>query len=139
VAILGQPCRSPIRDCMLHHRHASHIGATDARAGSRWRDYCRRSVTTDGLRRRISVSREGHFDFHIRIWQTHLWCLERPLTGSRKWVEYDGTTIVRKVWNGRANLLELDVTGPTGRIEALALLLLYNPEAPEIHFRFVSY
>jgi hypothetical protein len=50
------------------------------------------------------------------------------LTGSRKWVEYDGTTIVQQVWNGRAKLEELDVTGPAGRIEGLSLRL-YNPES----------
>ena len=43
----------------------------------------------------------------------------RPLTGSKHWVEYEGTTVVRKVWNGDANLVELDVGGPAGRIEAL--------------------
>jgi hypothetical protein len=27
--------------------------------------------------------------------------LLNPLTGSNTWVQYDGTTVVRKVWNGR--------------------------------------
>jgi hypothetical protein len=68
------------------------------------------------------------FDFHIGTWKTHLKRLQRPLTGSTTWVEYDGTTVVRSVWNGRANLVELAVDGPTGHIEALSLRL-YNAES----------
>jgi hypothetical protein len=67
------------------------------------------------------------FDFEIGSWKTHLKRLVRPLTGSTTWVEYEGTSVVRKVWNGRANLLELDVQGPAGRIEALSLRL-YDPQ-----------
>jgi hypothetical protein len=63
------------------------------------------------------------FDFEIGTWKTHLKRLLRPLTGSTTWVEYDGTTVVRKVWNGRANLVELVVDGPAGHIEALSLRL----------------
>jgi hypothetical protein len=51
-----------------------------------------------------------------------------PLTGSTTWAEYEGTTACRKVWDGRANLLELAVDGPAGRVEGLSLRL-YNPEA----------
>jgi hypothetical protein len=67
------------------------------------------------------------FDFEIGTWKTHLKRLVRPLTGSTTWVEYQGTTVVRKVWDGRANLVELAVEGPAGRIEALSLRL-YNPK-----------
>jgi hypothetical protein len=77
------------------------------------------------------------FDFHIGNWKTHLWRLQRPLTGSTTWVEYDGTTTVRKVWNGRANLVELDVTGPAGRIEGLSLRL-YNPESRQWSLNFAN-
>src|SRR6187549_4142219 len=68
------------------------------------------------------------FDWEIGTWKTHLKRLQRPLTGSTTWVEYTGTTVVRKVWDGRANLVELEVEGPAGRIEALSLRL-YNPQS----------
>ena len=68
------------------------------------------------------------FDFEIGTWKTHLRRLLHPLTGSTTWVEYEGRTVVRKVWNGRANLVELKVDGPTGQIEGLSLRL-YNPES----------
>jgi hypothetical protein len=61
-------------------------------------------------------------------WKTHVSRRLHPLTGSNTWVEYEGTTVVRKVWNGRANLAELEVEGPAGRLEGLSLRL-YNPES----------
>jgi hypothetical protein len=51
-----------------------------------------------------------------------------PLSGSTEWAEYEGTTAVRTVWDGRANLVELDVDGSAGRIQALSLRL-YDPES----------
>src|SRR3989440_7063697 len=75
------------------------------------------------------------FDFEIGAWKTHLKRLLHPLTGSTTWVEYKGTTVVRKVWNGRANLVELEVNGPTGHIEALSLRL-YNPESHQWSLNF---
>ena len=56
---------------------------------------------------------------------------------STAWVEYDGTTVVRKIWNGRANLVELSVDGPAGRIEGLNLRL-YNPESRQWSLSFSS-
>ena len=75
------------------------------------------------------------FDFEIGTWKTHLSRRLRPLTGSTAWVEYEGMTVVRKIWNGRANLVELAVTGPAGHIEGLSLRL-YNPESRQwsLHF-----
>ena len=66
------------------------------------------------------------FDFEIGTWKTHLSRLIHPLSGSGEWARYDGTTVVRKVWNGRANLVELEVDGSAGHLE-LASFRLYNP------------
>jgi hypothetical protein len=88
---------------------------------------------------RPEAARDGQhdFDFEIGKWKTRLRRLQRPLTGSTTWVEYEGTTVVRKVWNGRANLVELDVNGPAGRIEALSLRL-YNPESHQWSLNFAN-
>ena len=75
------------------------------------------------------------FDFEIGAWKTHLRRLLHPLSGSTTWVDYDGTSIIRKVWNGHANLVELDVQGPKGHIEALSLRL-YNPVAHQWSLNF---
>ncbi len=67
------------------------------------------------------------FDFHIGAWKTHIRSLQHPLTGSTSWVEYDGTLVARKVWDGRAQLEELVADGAGRHIEDL-LLFLYNPQ-----------
>jgi hypothetical protein len=80
---------------------------------------------------------EHDFDFEIGNWRTHLSRLLHPLSGSKLWVDYDGTTTVRKVWNGRANLVELEVDGPAGHVEALSLRL-YNPGAHQWSLNFAN-
>lgn len=68
------------------------------------------------------------FDFNIGTWKTHVSRLQHPLTGSTIWVEYEGVSVVRKVWDGSASLFELDVNGSAGHIEGVGLRL-YNPES----------
>jgi hypothetical protein len=68
------------------------------------------------------------FDFEIGTWKTQLKRLVRPLTGSTTWVELEGTTVVRKVWGGRANLAELELDTADGPVHVLSLRL-YNPQA----------
>jgi hypothetical protein len=77
------------------------------------------------------------FDFEIGTWKTHLRRLLHPLTGSNTWAEYEGTTVVRKVWNGRANLVELVANGPAGHFEGLNLRL-YNPQAHQWSLNFAN-
>jgi hypothetical protein len=77
------------------------------------------------------------FDFEIGTWTTHLTRLTHPLSGSHEWVTYDGTTTVTKVWNGRANLVELVADGPAGHFEGLNLRL-YNPESHQWSLNFAS-
>lgn len=77
------------------------------------------------------------FDFALGSWQTRLTRLQRPLTGSTDWVEYTGTTVVREVWGGRAQLVELDVAGAAGRIEGLSLRL-YDPGTRQWSLNFAS-
>ncbi|MBA2743282.1 MAG: hypothetical protein H0U43_03065, partial [Chthoniobacterales bacterium] len=86
-----------------------------------------------------AAERDGQhdFDFEFGSWKTHLWRLEHPLTGSKSWIEYDGTTVVRKVWDGRANLVELEVDGPAGHIKALSLRL-YSPQSRQWSLNFAT-
>jgi len=85
----------------------------------------------------VAAQRDGHrdFDFEMGTWKTKLSRRLRPLTGSNTWVDYEGTTVVRKVWDGRANLVELAVEGPSGRIEGLSLRL-YNPDTRQWSLNF---
>lgn len=85
------------------------------------------------------AQRDGQhdFDFEIGTWKTHLRRLKGPLTGSTTWVEYEGTTVVTKVLDGRANLVELKVDGPAGRLEGLSLRL-YNPQSRQWSLNFAN-
>jgi len=78
----------------------------------------------------VSQKRDGQhdFDFSIGTWKTHISRLQKPLTGSTTWVEYDGVSVVREILNGHANLFELSADGPAGHLEGVGLRL-YNPES----------
>jgi hypothetical protein len=80
---------------------------------------------------------EHDFDFELGAWKTQLRRLVHPLTGSKEWVTYEGTTTVRTVWGGRANLVELVADGTAGHLEALSLRL-YNPESHQWSLNFAN-
>jgi len=77
------------------------------------------------------------FDFEIGTWKTHVSRLLHPLSGSTAWAQYDGTSVVSKIWNGRANLVELEADGASGHLE-LASLRLYNPESHQWSLNVLS-
>lgn len=86
---------------------------------------------------RVAAQNDGQrdFDFELGSWTTKLSRLDRPLSGSKTWLTYGGTTVVRGIMDGRANVVELSVAGPAGRIEGLSLRL-YHPQSREwsLHF-----
>lgn len=77
------------------------------------------------------------FDFDIGNWHTHSSRLMHPLTGAKDWVEMDGTTIVKKIWDGRANLAEFKADGPAGHLELLSLRT-YDPQAHQWNLNFAT-
>jgi hypothetical protein len=77
-----------------------------------------------------SAERDGQhdFDFELGSWKIHLKKLQHPLTGSTTWVEFDGTSVTKKVWDGRAELEQFETDSPgAGHIEGLTLRL-YSPQ-----------
>jgi hypothetical protein len=91
-----------------------------------------RAQSDSGMAKATEPAQSGDnqhdFDFEFGSWTAHLKRLLHPLSGSNEWVEYDGTSVVRKIWSGRANLGELEVDGPKGHIEGLTLRL-YHPQS----------
>jgi hypothetical protein len=67
------------------------------------------------------------FDFVIGTWKIHNRRLRNPLTGSTTWVEFEGTSVARKIWDGQANLDQGELDDPAGHIRGMTLRL-YNPE-----------
>ena len=75
-------------------------------------------------------ARDGRhdFDFNVGVWRTHIKRILDPLSGSTRSMELNGTVTVRTVWEGRAELEEIEADGPNGHWEGLTLFL-YNPDA----------
>lgn len=75
------------------------------------------------------AERDGQhdFDFELGSWKIHLKRRLNPLTGSDKWVEFDGTSVTRKVWDGRSQIEEFETDGAGGHIEGMTVRL-YNPK-----------
>jgi hypothetical protein len=104
-----------------------------------------RDAAADGAAARLKGA-EGYaggqdgqqgFDFDLGNWKTHSTRLMHPLTGSHDWVQLDGTSVVSKVWNGRANLAEYRADGPAGHLELMALRW-FNPTTHEWNINFAT-
>lgn len=84
-------------------------------------------------------TRDGQhdFDFNVGTWKTHIKRILDPLSGSTSSIELNGTVMVRKVWDGRAQLEEIEADGPNGHWEGMTLFL-YNPQARQWSQSFVN-
>lgn len=110
----------------MRFRKLSRLGTLSCAAAL----FCAAALSCAAVARAEAAPRDGQrdFDFEIGVWKTHLKRLVHPLRGSSEWVELDGTTVVRKIWDGRANLAELEADTPSGRLSVLSLRL-YDPQA----------
>lgn len=83
-------------------------------------------------------ARDGRhdFDWDLGAWKTHQKRLLHPLTGSTTWVEYQGTDVVRKVWDG-ADTAIIEADGQAGHLEIFALRL-YNPDSHQWSIFFTN-
>lgn len=75
------------------------------------------------------IGRDGQhdFDFNFGTWVTDIKYLHQLANGQTEWDELNGAVTDRKVWNGRANLEEIEADGSRGHFEGLTLFL-YNPQ-----------
>jgi hypothetical protein len=77
------------------------------------------------------------FDFNLGVWRTHIRRVLDPLSGGTHSMEMNGTVSVRKVWDGRAWLEEIEADGPNGHWEGMTLFT-YNPQAHQWSQNFVD-
>jgi hypothetical protein len=103
-------------------------GAPQAKNASAAADTARPAWGHDG---------QHDFDFVIGTWKSHVRRLQKPLTGSTSWIEGEATVSVRKIWNGRGNLEEIELTTPAGHLEGLTLRL-YDPQAHQWRLYFAN-
>ena len=86
------------------------------------------AASTTGVQ---NTDRDGQHDFDplIGSWKFHLKKLMHPLTGSTDWVEFEGTGVCYKIWDGRAQYDTVELDSPdVGHIEGLTVRL-YNPQS----------
>jgi hypothetical protein len=96
---------------------------------------------TVGTRQAVSEKRDGQhdFDFLVGSWKFHLKRLVRRLAGSTEWVEFDGTTVCRKVLDGRGEVEEMNVDSAEKHVHIQGLALrLYNPESHQWSIYWVN-
>jgi hypothetical protein len=77
------------------------------------------------------------FDFDIGTFRLHSTRLLNPLTGSTKWTDTEGTSVVSRFWGGRGNLAEVHIDPPFGPIDFLALRW-YSPNAHQWFLDFAN-
>jgi hypothetical protein len=78
------------------------------------------------------------FDWEVGVWNTHLRVLRQNPDGTTSWVTYEGTSNVIPIWNCRADMVQLEATGPGGRhIEAINLRL-YDKETRQWNLNFAN-
>jgi hypothetical protein len=64
------------------------------------------------------------FDFELGRWNLTLRKLKSPLHGSHEWIEFSGISTTRPLWNGKAQVEELEVDSPVvGHIEGMTVRL----------------
>ena len=78
------------------------------------------------------------FNWEIGTWRSTVQVLADPLSESPdEWLQFTGTSTVRPLQDRRANVVEFEVSGPAGRIDALNLRL-YEPQAQRWSLTFVN-
>ncbi|MEO6081689.1 MAG: hypothetical protein ABIQ18_01095 [Umezawaea sp.] len=85
-----------------------------------------------------AVDGQRDFDWEIGTWRTAVRVLAEPLSESAdQWLQFDGTSVVRPLSERRSNVVELAISGPSGRIDGLNLRL-YEPQAKRWSLTFVN-
>jgi hypothetical protein len=77
------------------------------------------------------------FDFEDGIWKIHLKRLDHPLTGSNNWIEFDGTSTTKQLWDGAAHLEQFETVGSSGKVQGITFRL-YRPESHQWYIYWVN-
>jgi hypothetical protein len=77
------------------------------------------------------------FDWQFGSWNVRMARLDHPLSGSSSWTDLHAHVLVSKIWNGRANLAEISASGPSERLEFLALRL-FQPQSGQWSLNFAG-
>lgn len=73
------------------------------------------------------MSQKNAFDFLVGNWNVHHRYLRRRLAGCTEWIEFPGTSSMRKILDGFANMDDDDIHLPAGRYAGVSLRT-YDPK-----------
>jgi hypothetical protein len=87
----------------------------------------------------VPIMRDGSrdLDFDIGVWRAEITRFREPFADSNRPVHLQGTITVRPIWNGKAELEEIEVATANGQWEA-ASLYLYDPVGHQWSRNYVS-
>lgn len=109
---------------------AAHTGASTAPTGASTAHTAQEPSTEAGG--------QHDFDWELGTWRTSVRVLADPLSATEdEWLEFNGTSVVRPLMDGRSNVVELRISGPAGQIEGLNLRL-YEPGAQQWSATFAN-
>jgi hypothetical protein len=86
-----------------------------------------------------STLRDGShdMDFNIGTWHTDITRFPDPFDDPNNSAKLAGTVTVRPIWNGKAQIEEIEADGPDGHWEG-GTLFLYDPQGHQWRQNFVS-
>lgn len=85
-----------------------------------------------------AASNDFHdFDFAIGNWTARILHLQRSPGKADAWAVWTGTVVAAKVWGGRANIQEIEVGTPSGRVDELRLCL-YRPQTRQWYLHWAD-
>jgi hypothetical protein len=92
-----------------------------------------------GEARNGTTPRDGQhdFDFNLGVWKIHVERLIHPLTNSKTWVTLEGTKVVQKIWDGRAQIEQVEADGSNLHIKNMGLML-YNRSSGQWNVSFAN-
>src|SRR5690606_41446917 len=80
------------------------------------------ALTTASAAQHASAGGQGDFDWEIGSWRSSVRVLADPLSDTPdEWLRLSGTIVVNPLAEGRAIVVELEATSPSGKLEALYL------------------
>lgn len=82
-----------------------------------------KKTSDDDARYTPGTGPEHDYDFNMGHWTTRVRAVLNPLSSPDAWSDLHGTHAVYRVWDDWANIGQLEVDGPGGHVEDLALRL----------------
>jgi hypothetical protein len=95
------------------------------------------AAQTSAGKTNATTERDGQHDFDplAGTWKAHTKYSAHPLAGSDTWVEFDGTEVFQKLWDGAM----IELSGRAGANGPVGLMLYtYNPQSHQWYVYFAS-